>query len=96
MLGLAEGFGMETVAKSVEIKTEVDMLKYRNFGKKSLNEIKDKLVELGLGLGMTFDEDVLDPSVLAGQPNSSGGSPSLLFDDDDATSPINPASALFD
>ena len=27
MLGLAEGFGMETVAKSVEIKTELDMLK---------------------------------------------------------------------
>ena len=24
------------------------MLKYRNFGKKSLNEIKDKLVQLGL------------------------------------------------
>ena len=27
------------------------MLKYRNFGKKSLNEIKDKLQQLGLGLG---------------------------------------------
>jgi DNA-directed RNA polymerase subunit alpha len=37
------------------------MLKYRNFGKKSLNEIKDKLQELGLGLGMT-----LDPSLLTG------------------------------
>ena len=40
-------------------KTETDMLKYRNFGKKSLNEIKDKLVELGLGLGMVFDTDLL-------------------------------------
>jgi hypothetical protein len=39
---------------------------------------------------------VLDPSVLAGQPNSSGGSPSLLFDDDEAINPINPAAALFD
>jgi DNA-directed RNA polymerase subunit alpha len=41
-------------------KTEADMLKYRNFGKKSLNEIKSKLVDLGLGLGMTFDEDLLE------------------------------------
>lgn len=40
-------------------KTENDMLKYRNFGKKSLNEIKAKLVDLGLGLGMTFDADLL-------------------------------------
>lgn len=36
-------------------KTEADMLKYRNFGKKSLNEIKDKLHDLGLSLGMTFE-----------------------------------------
>ena len=35
------------------------MLKYRNFGKKSLNEIKQKLLELGLSLGMTFDADLL-------------------------------------
>jgi DNA-directed RNA polymerase subunit alpha len=41
-------------------KTENDMLKYRNFGKKSLNEIKAKLVDLGLGLGMTLDADLLD------------------------------------
>src|SRR5271154_3110744 len=32
-------------------KTETEMLKYRNFGKKSLNEIKEKLQQLGLGLG---------------------------------------------
>ena len=42
-------------------KTEADMLKYRNFGKKSLNEIKDKLIDLGLGLGLTFDADLLAP-----------------------------------
>ncbi len=40
-------------------KSEAEMLKYRNFGKKSLNEIKQKLVELGLSLGMTFDADLL-------------------------------------
>jgi DNA-directed RNA polymerase subunit alpha len=42
-------------------KTEAEMLKYRNFGKKSLNEIKAKLIEMGLGLGLQFDEDVLRP-----------------------------------
>jgi DNA-directed RNA polymerase subunit alpha len=40
-------------------KTEADMLKYRNFGKKSLNEIKGKLVDMGLSLGMSFDADLL-------------------------------------
>jgi Bacterial RNA polymerase, alpha chain C terminal domain len=33
-------------------KTEADLLKYRNFGKKSITEIKDKLGEMGLSLGM--------------------------------------------
>jgi DNA-directed RNA polymerase subunit alpha len=42
-------------------KTEPEMLKYRNFGKKSLNEIKAKLVDMGLSLGMTFDEELLTP-----------------------------------
>lgn len=42
-------------------KTEAEMLKYRNFGKKSLNEIKQKLAELGLTLGMTFDPELLKP-----------------------------------
>jgi DNA-directed RNA polymerase subunit alpha len=42
-------------------KTEAEMLKYRNFGKKSLNEIKQKLQELNLTLGMTFDAELLKP-----------------------------------
>jgi len=37
-------------------KTESEMLKTKNFGRKSLNEIKDILTPLGLGLGMHFDE----------------------------------------
>src|SRR6266700_3309723 len=41
-------------------KTEGEMLKYRNFGKKSLNEIKDKLQQLGLSLGMKFDPGLVD------------------------------------
>ena len=42
-------------------KTEAEMLKYRNFGKKSLNEIKQKIIDMGLSLGMTFDDDLLNP-----------------------------------
>jgi len=42
------------------MKSEQEMLKYRNFGKKSLNEIKDKLEQLGLSLGMKIDERLLE------------------------------------
>ncbi len=42
-------------------KTESEMLKYRNFGKKSLQEIVDKLQELGITMGSTFDPDLLKP-----------------------------------
>jgi DNA-directed RNA polymerase subunit alpha len=37
------------------VKTEADMLKTKNFGRKSLNEIKDILAEMGLGLGLNID-----------------------------------------
>lgn len=43
-------------------KSEAEMLKYRNFGKKSLNEIKDKLSQLGLGLGMKFEPGLVEIS----------------------------------
>jgi len=36
-------------------KTEPEMLKTKNFGRKSLNEIKDILAEMGLSLGMNID-----------------------------------------
>jgi DNA-directed RNA polymerase subunit alpha len=36
-------------------KTEAEMLKTKNFGRKSLNEIKDILEEMGLSLGMQVD-----------------------------------------
>ena len=49
-----------TTVGELALKTEPDMLKYRNFGKKSLNEIKDKLKELGLCLGYKFDADLLE------------------------------------
>ena len=38
------------------VRTEADMLKTKNFGRKSLNEIKEILTSMGLSLGMRFDE----------------------------------------
>lgn len=37
-------------------KTETEMLKTKNFGRKSLNEIKEVLEDMGLSLGMDLDE----------------------------------------
>ncbi len=37
-------------------KSEAEMLKTKNFGRKSLNEIKEILASMGLGLGMKMDE----------------------------------------
>jgi DNA-directed RNA polymerase subunit alpha len=37
-------------------KSEAEMLKTKNFGRKSLNEIKEILQSMGLGLGMKLDE----------------------------------------
>ena len=49
------------------MKTEQEMLKYRNFGKKSLNEIKDKLQQLGLSLGMKFEPGLVDTPARCGR-----------------------------
>jgi DNA-directed RNA polymerase subunit alpha len=65
-----------TTVGQLAMKTEAEMLKYRNFGKKSLNEIKDKLSELGLGLGMS-----LDPSLLTG-PAPAARAPRLGAEDE--------------
>lgn len=49
-----------TTVGELAMKSEQEMLKYRNFGKKSLNEIKSKLEQLGLSLGMKIDERLID------------------------------------
>lgn len=49
-----------TTVGQLAMKTEQEMLKYRNFGKKSLNEIKEKLTALGLSLGMNIDATLLE------------------------------------
>jgi DNA-directed RNA polymerase subunit alpha len=45
---------IKTIADLVQ-KTEAEMLRTKNFGKKSLNEIKEILAEMGLGLGTRLD-----------------------------------------
>ena len=45
---------IKTIADLVQ-KSEMEMLKTKNFGKKSLNEIKEILTEMGLSLGMKVD-----------------------------------------
>jgi len=42
------------------MKSEAEMLKFRNFGKKSLSEIRAKLEQLGLSLGTNIDKRLLD------------------------------------
>ncbi len=41
-------------------KTEGEMLRTKNFGRKSLNEIKEILTQMGLGLGMKVDSIMKD------------------------------------
>jgi DNA-directed RNA polymerase subunit alpha len=45
---------IQTIGELVQ-KTEAEMLRTKNFGRKSLNEIKEILANMGLGLGMRID-----------------------------------------
>jgi DNA-directed RNA polymerase subunit alpha len=49
---------IKTISELVQ-KTEYEMLKTKNFGRKSLNEIKEILHSMGLHLGMRIDVDAL-------------------------------------
>ncbi|MEJ5369326.1 MAG: DNA-directed RNA polymerase subunit alpha [Bryobacteraceae bacterium] len=62
---------IQTIGDLVQ-KTEAEMLRTKNFGRKSLNEIKEILQELGLSFGMRIDSQgrLLDPS---GNPIVPGG-----------------------
>ncbi|MEZ2348876.1 DNA-directed RNA polymerase subunit alpha [Terriglobus sp. RCC_193] len=46
---------ISTIGELIQ-KTEAEMLKTKNFGRKSLNEIKEILAQMGLSLGMKIDE----------------------------------------
>ncbi|MBI5154484.1 DNA-directed RNA polymerase subunit alpha [Candidatus Poribacteria bacterium] len=50
-----EAAGIKTIRDLVQ-KSEAEMLKYRNFGRKSLSEIKNILKEYNLGFNMRLDE----------------------------------------
>ncbi len=67
---------IQTIADLVQ-KTEAEMLRTKNFGRKSLNEIKEILGGLGLGFGMKFDSQ--------GRLVSPAGTPATLepMDGDD-------------
>lgn len=46
-----------TIGELVQ-KTEAELMKTKNFGKKSLQEIKDELARIGLSLGMRIEQEV--------------------------------------
>src|SRR5712672_3581600 len=46
---------IQSIGEMVQ-KTEAEMLKTKNFGRKSLNEIKEILAQMGLSLGMRIDD----------------------------------------
>jgi DNA-directed RNA polymerase subunit alpha len=50
---------IRTIADLVQ-KSESELLKTKNFGKKSLNEIKTILGEMGLSLGMRLDPEEVE------------------------------------
>lgn len=54
---------IKTIIELVQ-KTEPEMLKTKNFGRKSLNEIKEILGRMGLHLGMKIDVDNLDKEAM--------------------------------
>ena len=51
---------IRTIRELVQ-KTEADMLRTKNFGRKSLNEIKEILTSMGLGLAMRLDQSAAQP-----------------------------------
>ena len=57
---------IQTIGELVQ-KTEAEMLKTKNFGRKSLNEIKEILNSMGLSLGMKIDEQ---GNAVPGAPSS--------------------------
>jgi DNA-directed RNA polymerase subunit alpha len=72
---------IQTIGDLVQ-KTEAEMLRTKNFGRKSLNEIKEILSSLGLGFGMKFDSQgrLIAPS---GTPAMLGVSDADIADDEE-------------
>lgn len=64
-------------------KPEAEMLKYRNFGRKSLKEISDLLTEMGLGFGMDVTPYLGPQAPLPPPPAEIMGGDDEDYDDDD-------------
>ena len=62
---------IQSISELVQ-KTDSEMLKTRNFGRKSLNEIKEILEGMGLHLGMKLEEDDLKQIAQAGKKSQAG------------------------
>ena len=76
---------IQTIGELVQ-KTEAEMLKTKNFGRKSLNEIKEILAQMGLSLGMKIDEHgnaVPGPTSILPAAALAAGYSSHYDDDDD-------------
>jgi DNA-directed RNA polymerase subunit alpha len=69
-----EAADIQTIGDLVT-KAEEDMLKIKNFGKTSLNEIKRKLADMGLSFNMKLPEGVLPPKrkELVGDASAASG-----------------------
>ncbi|HUG82515.1 MAG TPA: DNA-directed RNA polymerase subunit alpha [Bryobacterales bacterium] len=68
------------------VRTEADMLKTKNFGRKSLNEIREILASMRLSLGMIFDEHgrLIPPPAMATADDTDSDSDSDSDDDSSA------------
>ncbi len=74
-----------TTIRELVQKSEQEMLKTKNFGRKSLNEIKEILSAMGLSLGMKTDEKG-NPLMPPAQPAAQPPQPAKGQDWEDATS----------
>jgi DNA-directed RNA polymerase subunit alpha len=70
---------IQTIGELVQ-KTEAEMLRTKNFGRKSLNEIKEILSSMGLSLGMKVDAQ---GHLVAPAPPAPGSLPEVLPDIDE-------------
>ena len=66
--------GIKYIGELVQ-KTEGEMLKTKNFGRKSLNEIKEILTEMGLGFGLKIDS--FDPETYFANKKKKDGADTL-------------------
>ncbi len=75
---------IQTIGELVQ-KTEAEMLRTKNFGRKSLNEIKEILANMGLSLGMRIDAH----GRLVAPPQQAPGSiPDYGPEDEDSQEPM--------